>query len=316
MNTLHIITSCSQRKSLDPVPSTRLGHFAHLEQLSERCDAWFEALLSYQGEKKPSSDLYQGDHWSSSVAAADLVREQDVGVSLWVCSAGFGLISDDTDLPPYAATFSANSPNTIGRDLADMDDPNLANRRWWSLLAEKEFGNKPRSLSELFELYSGDTFLLILSQTYMNAVSDDLKKALTKLSERGDCAVFSVGGGGAWLEPYVVPGDARLQKEVGGTLTALNARFARHCLSSVPASEWSSSSWKELATDLMEQLPPYSPPKRTPMTDDEVVEFITTSLQDDPGWSKTRLLRHLRQVEGKACEQKRFGALFKQVQQN
>lgn len=314
MNTLHIITSCSQRKSLDPVPSTRLGQFAHIEQLADRCDAWFESLGSYQGDKKPSIDLYQGDHWSSSVAATEIARGQDVGVALWVCSAGFGLIPGEAELPPYAATFSTNSPNTISRNLENVGDPSFANRQWWSLLAEKEFGEKPRSLSELFEAYSSDTFVLILSQTYMNAVSDDLREALPKLSAQGDCAVFSVGGGGGeGLEPYVVPGDARLQREVGGTLTALNARFARRCLDSIPASAWNSSAWKQFAADLMEQLPPYSSPKRTPMSDDEVLEFITTALQDDPSWSKTRLLRHLRQVEGKACEQKRFGNLFKGV---
>lgn len=66
----------------------------------------------------------------------------------------------------------------------------------------------------------------------------------------------------------------------------------------------------------MQHLPPYADPKRTPMTDEEVLTFVKTFLQDDLSWSKTKLLRHLRRIEGKACEQKRFGNLFEQARQN
>lgn len=311
--TLHIITSCTQRKSLSSQPSTKLSNFTHLENLSERCDAWFESLRNYDQVQKTCIDLYQGDHWSSSLAATDLATQCGVDVCLWVCSAGVGLVSGETTLPPYSATFSANQLNTVSRNVVDASKGSNIEQIWWSLLCEQSFGHHPRSLSDLFETNKQDTFLVIMSQNYLNAVALDLQQALQHLSSKGDCTVFSVGGRGDWLEPYMVKADARLQQVVGGTLTALNARIARHCISSTEPDEWNSQSWKKITAHLMDTLPPYTSPKRTTMSDEELINFITSSLNDDPKWSKTKLLQHLRKVQGKACEQKRFGSLYQQA---
>jgi hypothetical protein len=45
------------------------------------------------------------------------------------------------------------------------------------------------------------------------------------------------------------------------------------------------------------------------MTDEAVVSFIRKMMEANPRYSRTRLLRLMRD-EGMACEQKRFGNLF------
>jgi hypothetical protein len=53
--------------------------------------------------------------------------------------------------------------------------------------------------------------------------------------------------------------------------------------------------------------------KRAAMTDEEVVRFLRAQLEIDPALACTPLLRRLRDVEGRACEQKRFGELYRRV---
>ncbi|CAM5715916.1 hypothetical protein SVIOM74S_09450 [Streptomyces violarus] len=49
------------------------------------------------------------------------------------------------------------------------------------------------------------------------------------------------------------------------------------------------------------------------MTDENVIAFIRESLAQNPSYSRTRLLRMLRD-QGLACEQKRFAELYATVE--
>jgi hypothetical protein len=53
-------------------------------------------------------------------------------------------------------------------------------------------------------------------------------------------------------------------------------------------------------------------PSRIPRSDNDVAEFIRTNLAKFPSTSKTRLLQEFRD-KGRACEQKRFGAIYAMV---
>ena len=66
----------------------------------------------------------------------------------------------------------------------------------------------------------------------------------------------------------------------------------------------------DLPTEELEHLWTKRNRQTLPMTDEEVLAFI--KLHYEPGISSaTKLLRKLRHEEGRSCEQKRFGALFK-----
>jgi hypothetical protein len=55
------------------------------------------------------------------------------------------------------------------------------------------------------------------------------------------------------------------------------------------------------------------PPARPACTDAEVVKFIRSELRHVARPSPTSLLRQLRDERGRACEQKRFSRLYRQV---
>jgi hypothetical protein len=57
------------------------------------------------------------------------------------------------------------------------------------------------------------------------------------------------------------------------------------------------------------------PPARKAVTDEDVRVFVRNALRANPQARHTTLLREYRE-SGYACEQKRFGRLFKEVEQS
>jgi hypothetical protein len=112
-----------------------------------------------------------------------------------------------------------------------------------------------------------------------------------------------------------VPADASLRYALGGTLTSLNVRMAsswlEHCTSGTLTAPQTRSAWGEWAATVARKER-YA---RAPMTDEAVLVFIRSMKTRHPDYSRTRLLRLLRD-EGLACEQKRFGNLYTSLMGN
>ncbi|MET7295403.1 hypothetical protein ABZS79_25235 [Streptomyces griseoloalbus] len=145
---------------------------------------------------------------------------------------------------------------------------------------------------------------MVLSEVYAKAMEAELRALGAVASE-----ALLVGGVEEIPGIRRVASDAGLRLALGGTLTSLNVRMAaswlQHCEDSQLTSETTSSAWHEWASAVPrpEQL------NRQPMTDAEVIAFIRQETGAQPGISRTRLLRILRD-SGRACEQSRFATLF------
>ena len=63
---------------------------------------------------------------------------------------------------------------------------------------------------------------------------------------------------------------------------------------------------------MLEEQPELVKYERTTMSDEEVMEYIAGELSSHPKLKASPLLRNLRD-SGRACEQKRFGRLYKRV---
>jgi hypothetical protein len=93
---------------------------------------------------------------------------------------------------------------------------------------------------------------------------------------------------------------------------SLNARLAGYVLDRwsdwAPDTERLRSLFSAAATD----LPAMQKYDRAPQSDEDVRAFIRNALQAEPGIGHSTLLRRLR-AGARACEQKRFKAIFQQV---
>ena len=238
-------------------------------------------------------DLYQGEAWVQAKGLAADARAHGFDVRMLVASAGLGLNEVSHAAPPYAATFASGHADSVTDDLNQLP-------RWWSLLR-----GRPQSTS-LAE-HSDNSILMVLSENYARAMDQDL----TDLAARGGDYLL-VGGWRHVNGLNRLAADRDLRESLGGTVSSLGLRMARRWLAERTgsnlwnqhdAAEW--SNWAAIARKSENY-------QRRQASDSEIVEIIESLVQHEPTLSATRALRQVRD-SGIACEQKRFGSLFRDI---
>jgi hypothetical protein len=300
---IHIIVTCANRKKVAIPEDLRLGNLRE-DPPTERFSVWAERLTTTTTLGIPAFELYAGEHWQAVRALRQSVHDT---ASLWVCSAGYGLVPIDADLAPYAATFAPGEPDSAGSSLAAM-------REWWQQLTRWQWPaeDPPRSFADLARRDPRAVIIAVLSESYMRACADDLREAATCLANREQFVILGPPNRCAELDEFVVPVTATLRPVVGGSMQALNVRAATHLLA-LAGSNLGIRALRKLAKEATESAPP--DPGRRPagkkLNDHEVREYIRQALGDGPG-TATKLLRQLRS-SGQSCEQARFRALFAEI---
>lgn len=287
-----MVVTCADRKLTSPAPGLTVRELPE-GPVHSRVNAWCERLAR-AADRVPLRQLYRGDHWTHALSLPSVAAASGFAADLWVASAGLGLQPVGTPAPAYAATFSPRHPDSVGQS-------NGERAQWWAALQASTGG------ATLVDLARRGPVLLAVSEAYTAPLSDEL----ARMARQGADTV--VIGGSAELEATVrLPADAGLRAALGGTRTSLNVRMAaawlRACHNGQLASEATQDAWRQWA-GASSRVERY---QRAAMSDDEVREFVAKELTANPGTSRTRLLRALRD-SGRACEQARFAHLFGQV---
>jgi len=310
---LNVIVTCTNSKTREVPEALRLRE-VRCRSVKERAERWTSLLSKHPVKPGPARDLYSGDHWYVS---RDLETEGQLAgfdVRIWVCSAGYGLVPLEAKLRPYSATFTEENPDAVRRNGNSVGD-SAQDAEWWDLLAEWKGPNQgePRSVEALAARQPGTPILVVASPRYIGAMSDDLKSARLALRSSELLSIFSAGSSASnGLVANLIPCDARLQHVVKGPRFSLNARAARMVIQK--GGNWSleASKLQQRFKRLMDRQPEITKYERIPMTDKEVRAYIKEAIKQDVGLSLTGLLRRLRS-ENRACEQKRFRNLFKEM---
>jgi hypothetical protein len=296
---VHVVVTCSNRKTAAVSPERRLGSLTDLAVTWAAVREWIARLSDPDGAAHlAAEDLYAGEHWSVARQLRRSAAAHDT--QLWVCSAGYGLIRTEALIRPYAAAFSGHEDRVPGG--AD------GARRWWQALAQWEGPEpgQPRSIRELAAAKPTASFILALSAAYLDACRDDITAAAAELHDPDRLLVISAGARGLGvLDGLMVPADARLQAVLGGTRQALNARIAVRLLGAGITSR--AQAIGHMA-GLLARQPPVARYERKKLSDEEVTMMITGRLAVEPGMPASRMLREFRDA-GYACEQQRFAAL-------
>lgn len=306
---LDLIVSCTDRKRIAPEPAMRVGSLRRSE-LHERFAAWNIARDASTAPKVEASSLYKGDHWAVALDLQRIAQEAGFETTLWVASAGWGLIRSDAEVVSYGATFAARTPDSVDAREA------VANRRtalqsWWNFLTKVRPSS---SLEALAKKHPGGAFLIVAGPAYLQAMEPDLARMREILgdSERVALVAGAARFETAGLDEWLLAPSAKLQQQVGGSLASLHIRVARKLLQGRTPEKFLRSSLRRSLASLTANAPERVAWDRTPMTDDEVKRFIRGKLRGDSTATFTRLLRALRD-EGQACEHKRFRSLFHEV---
>ncbi|WP_026360867.1 hypothetical protein [Amycolatopsis nigrescens] len=289
MTQLSVVVTCTERKVMRARPELQVRTLPS-GTVSSRVRRWC-SLLDAEAATLPLNELYQGEHWVQAKTLLGAAEAAGFSPRLWVASAGVGLQPATDTYPSYAATFSPRHADTV----ADTSDDR---RLWWQNLAER-MGNQ-----KLVDLAAKGPVLLVLSEVYASVLQFDL----VELGKAGS-DVLLVGGLTDIEGIHRVPANGALRSALGGTLTGLNVRMAaswlEHCRNGELAGSSTVAAWGRWAASAA-RTERYD---RQPLTDAQVKAFIRQSVQVYPDYSRTKLHRLLRD-SGRACEQKRFAALY------
>lgn len=310
----NVIVTCTKSKTV-PVPASLKLRAVKRGSVQQRASFWLERLKKSSEERIKVENIYKGDHWS----AAKDIRNLDGGEKhqIWVCSAGYGLLSLDDKVPSYSATFSGSNPDSVVAKSKVLDRRSGLADWWDSLCKWPKSTLRPKRSVQSLAVASPDTPLIVIgSDEYLFAMQRDLQAALAKLSSPNLLSIFSAGCKQLdGLDGNLIPYDARMQNCVGGALRSLNMRVARWALEECGRAKPTKKVLQKRVSEQLKNQPAFAMPIRKPITDDAVRKFILRELNRDPRACHSPLLRKLRK-QNKACEQKRFANLFHEVKEH
>lgn len=311
--TLHIVVTCTNRKRK---PVGRSLHLRNVpgEDVEARHREWLNRLRSEPSQAVPAPELYCGDHWFVVRDLAEKANRLHCAATMWIASAGYGLVPWESGLVPYAATFSPGHPDSVSRS-SDPIRRKQDQEDWWGLMSRWEgpTSGKVRSLTELTHKNPQARVLVVASPAYIRAMHSDLLQATTNLLNPDALSILSGGlDAPEPLKSAIIPCEARARDLLGGALTSLNVRFAARAVEELGVSVGSRQSLATWAKGFLNGCRPLPMPRRQKTTDDEVRDYVRKALSKGEAASCTRLHRAYRS-SGWACEQSRFRNIYRQV---
>lgn len=309
---LHIIAACADRKRIAPTPARCLRSHRAIPATS-RLRSFVSALESKAGTPLPAVELYVGGYWATVRELPELASGVGLDATLWVASAGYGLVPASCPLYSYSATFQVGVPDSVASGASEHSarDQVLA---WWEGLASWKgpARRSPRRIADLAADDPGAYALVIASPRYVQAMRRDLKAAGHLLGNRLSIVSSVNEGEEVGLSSMLVPSEASLLPVVGGSLPSLHARVARDIILGSRKFGLHTPHLQARYRKLIESSPYAGMPQRDASTDAEVVAFVKSALKASPRLTHTPALRMWRD-SGRACEQKRFRRLFQEV---
>lgn len=303
---LHIVAACTDRKKQSAGTSLRFGDVTRASSLERRATAWWRALEA-RPATTPARGVYAGEHWTTVLEVEEAAARR-WSSTLWVASAGYGLIPADRPIAAYSATFASHPHDQVTAGVPGRQADLRA--EWWRALGSHA-SDGPRSISSIAASDSGSTILVIASPAYVEAMTQDLRAA----AERARVVVFSSGARPGHMERLLVRVDARLLHHIGGSRIALNARCALHAVNEVAPKRFIASTLRETYERLAADAPALDTfSEREERSDAEIKRLVLRLLRAEPDIAATPALRRLRD-EGHRCEQKRFRKLFHEARE-
>jgi hypothetical protein len=296
-----VITNCTGRKRGSTSRVAMSAAFAGGGAPSV-ASAWASALRTMT-QRVQASDFYAGRSFSEAKRVARLTESP-----LHVVSAGLGLIDSSSHIPPYDLTISSGENSVMDRLSGDQE----TSSDWWNALHGALGKNRPFHTL----LVGGAVLALIaLPSTYMRMVQDDLDALPNDAKAR--LRLFTSSFGASELPPslksQVMPYDERLEgSSYSGTRTDFPQRAMRHFVEDLQATELPTEAAAKRVLVALQAFERPEIPRRIRLTDEEI-RIELRAHWDRLRGSSSRLLRHLRDTAGIACEQGRFRTIWQSI---
>jgi len=309
MKRLHInvVVTCAARKTKPASAQTRVKNLKS-STLNERFTEWSMQINRNNQNPVKAIDLYRGNSWSI-IRKLQQHPKHGKMLRLWVVSAGYGLISAETLVAPYAATFVDGHADSVRpsrpREYTTAD--------WWNKLIQwRRERYEVGSIADIAKNFPDQPLLIAISKEYLAATHEDIVEAREFLSSPDKMVIICTGAkkNGKVVENFL-PCDARFENHYHCCRADLNASLLDSIVKSHRPWEISASKLRISYAHRLSKMPKVAHPKRARFDDLSLKEFITLNLLKR-SVSHSNLLKLLRS-EGCACEQNRFRKLFAKV---
>lgn len=298
-----IITNCTARKrALEPI--ARLGASELLGGATKVAARWSRAIAA-TSVSTTAGKLYLGRAMSESKAIA-----AQLAGSLHIVSAGLGLAAEDDRVPNYditVATRDGSLTPALARAGSSTAD-------WWEELNARK--GTPMPLSRLINCRHDTAFLLALPSAYVEMLSRDLEKIQDGALERLYIFTSSMGRrlASERLLHCILPYDERLEghPDYAGTRSDFPQRAMSHFVEQLSGHQLTRAYATQTVQEHLSSLQKPTIPQRVRKSDSEIVMLLRARWHEHAG-NSSRLLRYLRDTEVVACEQGRFGRLWREV---
>jgi hypothetical protein len=280
------------RPTADATPATlSTGQQKHVET------AWLHKVRRLSADV-PAKEFYAGRGFG---LAAEAARMADA--KLYVLSAGLGLVPARRHIPVYGLTVAEGHEDSVSEKVSGEFDA----AGWFSRMLSSPHSDQ---WADAARTGSG-RILIALSRPYAAMVGDSLSALPARTRAR--LRIFGASlepALPASLHPALAPYDERLNSIFPGTRSDFSQRAMFHFVRSIAFKSGPDREADFAAvTAALGRLSFPNRPRRPRRTDDEILRLISRRLRSESG--AARMLAALRNDEGIACEQSRFGRLYR-----
>lgn len=258
--------------------------------------------LKKETDLRLASDLYKGRAFKIASEVAERMA-----ADFSILSAGLGYVRSGTSIPGYDLTIRPSGPGSVARKVNGEIDP----RVWWTAINEGPFSSNLRR-----DVQGRKRVFVCLSRSYAAMVETDLIK-VSKVKGI-DLRLFGLSLEAhlpEQLRPHVMPYDERLEAlgKPGTRVDFPQRALLDFVTNVVPATSGSLAADRRAVLGRMGKVRVVLPKRKQRRLSDREIRNRIADLIPRLGTTGSRILRHLRDVDGVSCEQSRFAGLLRSV---
>lgn len=291
-----VVTTCSHRKFIKPARAATASALSRGTQ--QVVAAQWLAKVEGLRQSGPANAFYAGRAFALARKTAD-----EFAARFFILSAGLGIVPASRSIPAYGLTVTGRHEHSVARKILGT----FNSAEWFSSLL---VGTYSDGWGDVSGRKSG-RILVALSRPYAEMVGASLAKESPKML--GRLRIFGAALESALpasLHGAIAPYDERLNAILPGTRTDFAQRAMLHFAKAVAMkpSNGREDDFAAVRSALRNHKFPRQV-RRPRMTDEEILAVIKMRLRTQSG--AARMLVALRHEEGIACEQSRFGRLYR-----
>jgi len=298
---INIISSCTNSKKQTSNESLRIETFNKSMDLEDIIKIWNNNIQK-QGEiTYKVSELYKGGSWKASLdTKVKLLKKYKT--ELYIASAGYGLIHSEGKILPYDSTFASSSSNSVSK--FQNHSKVKSNTRWWNSI------NRFSLASFSDESY----FFIILPHNYLMAAQDTIKSLINIFGNRVFIFTANKHSLPEFMKNNIIKFDSRFNNFQSGVISNMLQRAVLWLSNEITIKDiplFHAALQNHIEKEML-KYESFVMPIRTKLSEEELYKNIKLMVEKENIQSASKGLKTFREM-GYACEQKRFGKIFKEI---